>query len=221
MRTVARLKELAGGRANAVTFSPDGRRVALTQYSEVLLYDASDLIDRERSHCAKLTAKELDALWPALAGSDPYVARGAFQALSSLAPDRALAFLKGRVRPVAGTTVRARIARLITELDNKRYTVRATAERELFMLGADAESGLRETLKRPPSLEQARRVSRILERLKDQPVSGETFRDLWAIELLERQATPGARDLLHVLTKGAAGAWVTEEAKASLRRLAR
>jgi hypothetical protein len=53
---------------------------------------------------------------------------------------------------------------------------------------------------------------------KEQPVSGATLRAFGILDLLEKQNSPNARALLEVLARGAPEAWVTEEAKASLRR---
>jgi hypothetical protein len=130
----------------------------------------------------------------------------------------ALAFLKERV-PLVVVPGTERVARLIADLDDDAFAVREKAQAELRALGGEAEPALREALKGKPSPEQARRVERLLEDLKSHPVSGETLRGLWVVEYLERQATPEARELLTPLAKGAAGAWVTEEAKAALRRL--
>ena len=44
-------------------------------------------------------------------------------------------------------------------------------------------------------------------------------REFHAVEILESIATPAARDLLAELAKGAPGARLTDEAKASLDRL--
>jgi len=64
-----------------------------------------------------------------------------------------------------------------------------------------------------------RRVEQLLEEMKSQWITPDTMRGLWLIELLEQQATPEASALLTLLAKGPRGAWVTEEAGASLKRL--
>src|SRR5207237_2340742 len=68
-------------------------------------------------------------------------------------------------------------------------------------------------------LESRRRIERVLSRLKGPVASPKTIRELRAVEVLEHIGTPEARQVLHVLAQGAAGARLTEEAKASLERL--
>jgi hypothetical protein len=55
--------------------------------------------------------------------------------------------------------------------------------------------------------------------LNDAP--GEGLRTGRAIEVLEHLGTPEARDVLQELSRGAPAAYVTQEAKAALTRLAR
>ena len=67
------------------------------------------------------------------------------------------------------------------------------------------------------SAEMRQAVQRLLDRL-DEPTS-EVLRTIRALEVLEHIATPAARELLAELAKGAPGARLTDEAKASLARL--
>jgi hypothetical protein len=209
----------------SVVFSPDGRGLALETANQgppegnvLLVYDVSDLVEQERVRAARQYAGDPDALWADLAGTDSAKAIGAFRALAGLPRANALAFLKERV-PLVVVPGTERVARLIADLDDDAFAVREKAQAHLQALGAEAEPALREALKGKPSPEQTRRIERLLAELKAPPISGATLRGLLVVEYLERQATPEARELLQPLAKGAAGAWVTEEAKATLRRL--
>jgi truncated hemoglobin YjbI len=67
-------------------------------------------------------------------------------------------------------------------------------------------------------------VRRRLESLLDSvegPGEAEWLRDVRALEVLEHIGTPEARQVLKVLAEGAPEARLTQEAKASLERLAR
>jgi WD40 repeat protein len=223
-KELRRLEGTPNRPVDEVVFSPDGRSLAVVGSNQgppegnvLLVYDVSDLVEQERARVAKLYAGDVDRLWADLGGTDSAKATGAFRVLEALPRADALAFLKERV-PLVVVPGTERVARLIADLDDDAFAVREKARAELHALGGEAEPALREALKGKPSLEQARRVERLLEELKAHPVSGETLRGLWVVEYLERQPTPEARELLRPLAKGAAGAWVTEEAKAALQR---
>jgi WD40 repeat protein len=224
-KELRQLEELRKRRIETVVFSPDGRGLALLtcntgppEGTVALVYDVADLIDQERARIAKLSAAELEGLWTDLVAPDLAKAYRAFHDLARLPGASALAFLKDHLHLVAAPSAE-RIARWIADLDSDAFVVREKAQAELQSLGRDAEPALRNVLKGKPSLEQHKRLTQILEKLEKQFVSGATQRGLWVIEVLEQQATPEARQLLEVLAKGAAGAWVTEEAKATLGRI--
>jgi hypothetical protein len=67
------------------------------------------------------------------------------------------------------------------------------------------------------SAEVRQAIQRVLDQL-DEPTP-KVLRTIRAVEVLEHIATPAARDLLAELAKGAPGARLTVEAKASLERL--
>jgi hypothetical protein len=108
-----------------------------------------------------------------------------------------------------------RFAGLLKKLESDQFREREEATRELKKLGDSAEPALREALKRNFPLETRRRLQALLDGLD----TGERLRTLRAIEVLERIGDKPARDLLRRLSKGAAGAWLTEEARTTLRRL--
>jgi hypothetical protein len=82
---------------------------------------------------------------------------------------------------------------------------------------------LRRALERKPSAEVRARVARLLAKLEPGDVSlpSEELISLRALEALEMSGTPAAWAAVSELTKGAPEARLTQEAKASLQRLAR
>jgi hypothetical protein len=165
-----------------------------------------------------LTPQQLQRLWQDLAGAD---AAAAYRALGALvaAPGQAVPFLAERLRPAKGVTPE-RLARLIADLDSDTFKERDRAFRELDRLGEVAERALKKALAAPPSAEAFRRAKVLLEKL-DVRNSPERLRSLRAVEALEHIGTAEARAVLQTLARGAAEARLTEEAKASLGRLAK
>ncbi len=82
------------------------------------------------------------------------------------AAPQALPLLRERVQPVRDDG----IVRWIADLDADDYERRQTAQRELERHEFAAEPALRNRLKNPPSLEQRRRVERLLKKL-DEPMA--------------------------------------------------
>ena len=176
-----------------------------------------DLGRDTQSRPLQLSAKELEALWTDLGSED--APRG-YRAICSLrAGTQALAFFRERLRP-APPADSGRVARLIADLDDERFAVREKATTELEKLGKEIEPALHKALQGKPSLEVRRRIDRLLEKLESAAPSPEQLRLLRALEVLEHIGTPEARELLRTLAKGASGARLTQEAKASLDRLA-
>jgi RNA polymerase sigma factor (sigma-70 family) len=220
---VVRFWELASGKVRrewqtqsggilALAFSADGGLFASAGSDTTALIWPAD----ERIKPRDWTAKELEALWSDLAGEDAVKAYRAIGALRAV-PQQSVPFLKARLPPVAEVDAKE-LMRWIVELDDERFAVREQATAELTKLGDRAEPALRQTLSRQPSLEVRRRIEAILAEL-DRPLSAEQFRQGRAVEVLERIATVPARQLLRRLAQGAAGARLTREAKAALRRI--
>jgi hypothetical protein len=110
------------------------------------------------------------------------------------------------------------LARLVKELDADDFEAREKATVELEKVGGAAEAALRRSLEGTPSAELKQRVELLLGKLRTASASPERVREARALELLERLDAPEAKELLSELARGAAGAWLTEEAKALLRR---
>jgi RNA polymerase sigma factor (sigma-70 family) len=215
------LKRLQGHRNGftCLAFAPDGKTLASGNWDTTcLVWDVSGL--REKGElAADLGPKQLEALWIDLASDD---AARAYRVIHTLAaaPQQSVQFLAGRVQPRQPVTDE-RIAQLIAELDNERFETREKAAAELAGLERRAEPLLRKTLDGDPSPEVRRRIESLLNKLQGPVTFPETMRLLRTIEVLERIATPEARQLLEKLVGGVPEARLTRDAKAALGRLGR
>jgi hypothetical protein len=170
---------------------------------------------------SRSSAQEMERLWDDLAGRDAARAYGAVWALTA-APERAVPFLKERLRADSGDA--RRIRRLIADLDDRRFAVREAASRDLARLGPAAAPALRDALRDTPSPEVQKRITTLLAGVAEVgPLvrSTEELRAVRAVQALEYIGTAGARDVLRTLAAGAPGARVTDDARASLERLSR
>jgi HEAT repeat protein len=111
-----------------------------------------------------------------------------------------------------------RLGQLIADLDNDEFAVRERAQRQLEGMGEDAAPALRKALAGKPALEVRRRIESIL--MKARTLSPATLQVVRAVEVLENIGTLEARELLKSLADGVPEAVLTQEAKASLERLA-
>jgi HEAT repeat protein len=164
----------------------------------------------------QLSAYDLKTLWTDLAADDAQAAHRAVWTLATV-PGQSLSLLKEKLLPIQAR-ISPRIYALIEALDNNQFAVRKKVTRELEEQGDDAELALQKILEGPCSLEMRRGVEQILEKLGTSP---QLLQKLRAVEVLEHIATPEARELLRNLAEGAPKARVTQEAKASLERLAK
>jgi WD40 repeat protein len=204
------------GMARQLAFSPDSRFLATTHPdSTVLIWDLALLPTPVPRDSAK---RDLAKLWDDLALNDGEIAHRALQALRSR-PVAALALCNARLHAVPKLAP-DRIAQAIAELDNKTFAKRQQAE-DLLARGEDAIlDELMQALNAKPSLEAGRRLEKLAKRAADPMLTGERLRAVRAIELLEHIGTLEARALLTAVAGGAPGARRTEEARASVNRLA-
>jgi RNA polymerase sigma factor (sigma-70 family) len=198
-------------------FSADGKTLATgSADTTVLVWDLTGHFRDGRFQTVRLKAEELPGLWAALAEVD---AARAFEALQTLAaaPEESVRFLAQQLRPVQEADPR-RTEELLRDLDSNDFAVREKAAQQLEGLGAGAEPALRKALRGQPPPEVRRRVEQLLEAVEG---SKTRLREQRALEVLEAIGTPGAREQLEGLAKGMPAAGLTQDAKASLERLAR
>jgi hypothetical protein len=164
------------------------------------------------------TDKEFDALWEDLASTSVPRVVAAMRTLAAL-PTRSVPHAKKQLAPVKPAGAK-RVAELLADLDSDAFAVRERAEKELAGFGEGVKGELEPALKEPgKSLEFRRRVERLLEAFSERQLSAARMRELRILRVLEYAATPEARQVLAELAAGAAGAKLTNEARASLARM--
>jgi hypothetical protein len=227
-RTI-RLWELASGqergrftghrdRVGALAFSPDGRLLASASLDHTaLVWDVTGVCPDGKWSSRDIRPAEIERLWADLGGADGARAYRARWALAAARP--ALPFLAERLRPVPPVQAEL-LTRLIADLDSDQFRVRRRASKELGQLGDLAEPALRKALAGKPPPETRRRLELLLDQVAGRTLSSEQLHALRAVEVLEQIGTPGARQVLEGLARGAPGARLTREAGASLERLA-
>jgi hypothetical protein len=206
------------GAVRCGAFSPDGRKLfSGSQDTTVLFWDVTGRVAERRPETAPLSPRKLEELRADLAAADAARAHRALWALAA-APGQAVSMFREQLRPVIAADPE-RVARLLADLDSDDFAVRDKATKQLQKMGEAALPGLRKALAGQPPPELRRRAERLLDDL-----SGGTFEQLYtlrALEVLEHIGSPEARRLLETLGGGVPEARLTQEAKASLERLAR
>jgi hypothetical protein len=204
------------GAVTALAFCPSGRCLASGSLdATVLVWD----VPRPAPPPGGATPRALADGWADLAGAD---AARAYRAIRELAanPAPAVTLLAEHLKPAEPLDPK-RIARLIADLDNKRFAVRQRATSGLRQLGQRITPVLRRLLAAKPTPEVRRRVEDILARQEDRLVPAGQVREWRAVEVLERVGTAQSRELLRRLVAGAPDAALTREAKAALERMER
>jgi WD40 repeat protein len=195
-------------------FSPKGRMLAtIGNDTTILLWPIPIIALPNRN-----STKPPEDLWTDLRSEN---AEKAYQAMCDLIanPAQALLLLNGHLRPVVVPDPQ-QLSRLLKELDSEEFAARERATEQLIKFGDCVEPAVQAFLRSPPSPESQRRADEVRKKVRGLDLTPETLRSLRAAEVLEHIGTPEAIRLLESLSNGASGARVTQEAKASVERLA-
>ena len=181
------------------------------------IWDVSRITGRQRK-VAERSPAELEADRKALAGD----AAAGYAALGRLvsSPGRTVPFSSKQLQSTKPVDSK-RIERLIADLGDRRFRVRAQATEELGALAYRAAPALRKALAGKLPLEARRRLEALLHQLESGSLSPAAIRQIRALEALESIGNPAARRLLGQLAVGPPATRLTQEAKASLGRLAK
>lgn len=213
-KTVRECKSGAAAASN-FTFAPDGKHLA-AGYNDctVVIWDTPS-----PSADTAFKGKRLGELWADLEAGP---AQPAYAAIGVFAADpiRALPFLNERMKP-AERLDKKNLSRWTDDLGHDDFSRREQAERELYLVGTEAEEMLLAALKKAPALEAKVRIERLLkkidrERMLPAPAERAQVR---AVQAVERVGTAEARTLLRRLSEGDAAAPRTIAAQDALRRL--
>lgn len=206
------------GAVATVAFTPNGKTLATgSSDTTVLLWNVAGLKREPTPPALELQPADVAALWTDLISDD---AGKAFQGILKLtqASKQSLPLLRDRVKPAVPVDPK-KVAKLIGDLDSEDFDQRSAAAEELEKLGELAVPSLQNVLIGQPTLETRRRAEQLLARLTGGALTPEQIRLVRAIEVLERTATPEARQLLDTLAMGAPGALATRQSQAVLSRL--
>jgi hypothetical protein len=204
-----RLELCPGNEVTALTFSPDGRRLATGHGSgTALLWDLDVAVPRSPASGYRL--------WRDLSGD----ARAAYRALLALErqPVKAIRLARKHVRPAAGKALSAaEVDRLIGQLDADDFADRERATATLKERIEEVEPALLKALKNGVPLEARLRLKRLID-LRPALYPRELVVPLRVVELLERIGTLEARQVLAELAGGYCASLLTAQAKATLAR---
>jgi WD40 repeat protein len=206
------------GPVSAVAFSPDGKTIATAASdTTILLWPTLGQNRQTGGKPRVLSAEELRNAWADLASDD---AAKSFQAIEIMvaAPQQSVPFIKEQVAALLEEF--KGIAKLITDLDDESFEVREKATSQLEKLGAIAEPALRAKLADQPSAEVRRRIERLLAKAPRSSKASAILQATRAITALEYVGAPEARQLLRSIAQMKPKDWLSEEANASLKRLA-
>jgi RNA polymerase sigma factor (sigma-70 family) len=197
------------GVIRSVALSGDGMLASASDDTTALVWDVTGAPAVE-----ELSAGLLRDLWNDLVGDD---GAKAYRAIWRLArnPTRCVPFLREKVQPARALPPdeRKQIQRCLADLDSDDAAIREHADAELAKTLVTVEPLLRRALTGRPSLEQRKRIERLLERFEGEQVTLSRI-----LEVVEHANTRQTWRLLEEIAAGEPDSWLTREAKASLHR---
>jgi hypothetical protein len=202
-------RSFPGAKIRGVALDSGGSRL-ITAHADgtCVVWDRKRLVSRG--------GQKKPGAWELLARLDPEVAQ---PALVTLIQDgtAALKLLNEKLKPAVAVPP-ARIAGWIAQLDDEDFAKREAAQRSLAAAKDQAEPALGREVRKPKSLETARRAERLLKGV-DAANDPDLVRQTRSVEVLERIGSKEAIALLEKLARGAPAALLTREAKEALMRL--
>jgi WD40 repeat protein len=197
------------GRVRALAFAPNGKNLLSSGDDGVAFLWRLGLDDLGT---APLSPRETARLWQDLQ-------KNALPALMAqhrlaVAPDIAVPALREWLRPEVVVVPAARIAQLVRQLEDDKFSLREAATEELQRLGERARASLEASLKGESSPELRRRARSLLAALDN--TNPEWLREYRAIQALGMMKAPQADALLRALAAGGAGGFRTRTAAAVL-----
>jgi hypothetical protein len=193
----------------ALTFAPNGRLLVGGLDTTVLAWDI-----RPPRVAASVT---LEKAWNDLGAkeaAESFKSEGRFLA----APADAVKFFAEKVKPVEALDPK-RIQRLLADLGSDMFAVREAASKALDGLDQQANPFLEKAMKSAQSLEQRSRLKRMIEQRQAAPLTAEQLRQIRGVMVLERIGDGESKNLLQKWAGGPAGALLTMEASAALKRV--
>jgi hypothetical protein len=165
-----------------------------------------------------MTERDLDSLWTDLA--DDENTKSAFRAMQTLAASskQAVPYIRKRVSPATAEDQK-RIDQFIADLASGDFAKRKKAQAELTKMAVAARPAIQRALEKKTSLDVAERLQALLQAVDEGRFSANELRMGRILAALEGAHAQEATDLLKEWANGAPGAWLTEEAKASLKRM--
>jgi hypothetical protein len=203
------------GRITSLAFAGDGKTlVSGSSDLTALVWDVTSLLKPAPLPRQELDAAKRKALWEQLGRVDPGKAFAAIRILVGN-PQQGVRLLREEVQPAAPL----KVSGLIGDLDSNRFDVHHRAMIELRQMGDLAFPALKKALSEKPDLDLRRRIEEVLSDIYRGALDPEQIRLSRALLALEYINTSEAHDLLKRLAGGVPGAWLTEEARAALKRL--
>ncbi len=209
-----KLGQFQAGFIWALAFAPDGKTLATAgDDSTVLLWDISKF-----RPVPGTVPSDPGQVWADLA-ADPARAHAAFRAVVALG-DRGVALLREHLKPAAPLDAK-QLARLLDDLEDPRFPIRQKAAADLATLHDRIADALWERLMTTNSAEARRAINVLLKKLDGWVAHPDRLREVRAVGILERIATPVARKLLEEWSAGDPTALLTREARTALEHVSR
>jgi WD40 repeat protein len=197
------------GRVTALAFAPNGRLLVGGLDTTVLAWEARPPRVPD--------SVSLDVAWDNLAkreAGESFKSEGRF----FTAPADTVKLFAEKIKPAEAIDPK-RVERLLGDIGSDVFNVREAATKALEGMDEQAKPYLEKTLKSAESLEVRRRVKMILEQLQGAAMTSERLRQIRGVMVLEQIGDGESKNLLKRWADGPAGALLTVEAAASLKRL--